>query len=215
MEQATGIIIVVTVITSLIAFNNVEVFNNFLFSPGKIIINKEIYRILSSAFLHADWMHLIFNMYSFYAFANYMEKKYGLILIAVVYFLSIIGGSILSLIINFKNKAYRAIGASGGVCGIIYAYIFLTEGGSIFIFPLPIPIPDWLFAILFLLVSSYSMSGNVKDNIGHDAHLGGALTGMVCVLVYDPSIIFREYILIIALIIPVIVIPIIMRRYNT
>lgn len=214
MEQATGIIILLTVISSMIAFYNEELFSNFLFSPGRIINNKEIYRIISSAFLHADWMHLIFNMYSFYAFANYMEKKYGYILIAAVYFLSIIGGSILSLLLNFKNKAYRAIGASGGVCGIIYAYIFLTEGGSIFIFPLPVPIPDWLFAILFLLISSYSISRNVRTNIGHDAHLGGALTGMICAIVYDPSIIYREYILIIALIIPIIIIPFIMRKFN-
>ena len=212
MEQTTGIIISVTVISSIIAFYNNELFNNFLFSPGRIIENKQIYRIISSAFLHADWMHLVFNMYSFYAFANYMEKKYGPVLILAVYFFSILGGSILSLIINFKNRAYRAIGASGGVCGIIYAYIFLTEGGSIFIFPLPIPIPDWIFAILFLFVSSYSMNRDSRDSIGHDAHLGGALTGMACALVYDPAIIYREYLLIIALIIPVVVIPFVMHK---
>ena len=209
MHKTTLIIIAITTLTSLYAFYNKIIFNKFEFSITRIIVKKEILRMFTSALIHADLVHLGFNMFSFYSFAMHIERRYGFIVIISLYTVSILCGSLLSLIKNRKNGDYRAIGASGGVCGIIYASIFLLEGGSIYIFPLPIPIPDWLYAVLFLGITTFALNREKNDYIGHDAHLGGALAGMAFAIVYNPAVIMVKWRLILGLLVPIIFIPIV------
>ncbi len=107
---------------------------------------------------------------------------------------------------NKKNDLYRALGASGGVTGVVYASILLMESSSIYIIPFPFPIPDRIYAIAYIYIS-YFLIGNRKDNIGHEAHLGGAFTGTLIALARIPWVFKEEYLLIVGMMIPIIAIP--------
>ncbi len=185
ITPATLAIIVVTGIISWLGFRDPYLVGKYIFHPQSILGRKEYYRMVSSGFLHGDWQHLIFNMLSLYFFGPGIEAAIGIPKFLLIYFGSIIGGHLLSLWIH-RHQDYRALGASGGVCGIIYASIFLFPGGSIMLFLIPIPIPTWAYAILFLLFSFYGMKAQ-RDNIGHDAHLGGAICGLLITTALYPE----------------------------
>ncbi|MDB6111703.1 MAG: rhomboid family protein [Pedosphaera sp.] len=180
-EPFTISLIAVTVLVSLQGFRNSAFVEKFIFCPQAILRDKEFYRLITSGFLHADWPHLGFNMFSLYSFGKAIEWVFGPATLLTIYFASIIGGNLLSLFLH-RHHVYRAYGASGGVCGIIFASIFLT-GSDVYLFI--ISIPGWLYAILFLLGSFYGIK-NARDNVGHDAHLGGAIIGLgVTTLLYS------------------------------
>jgi hypothetical protein len=126
-------------------------------------------------------------MLSLYFFGRNIEVACGLSSFLLIYFGSIIGGGLLSLWLH-RHHDYRALGASGGVFGVIYASIFLFPGMSIYLFFIPIGIPSWAYAIIYLLVSFYGLKAQ-RDNIGHDAHLGGAICGLLITLGLYPQII--------------------------
>ena len=130
------------------------------------------------------------GMISLYLFGSTIERFLGARDFLTIYFGSIVGGSLLSLLIHRRHD-YRAYGASGGVCGIIFAHIFLFPGGSISFFPFPYGIPSWLYAICFMLGSFYGMKAQ-RDNIGHDAHLGGAILGLLITAALQPWIVRRS-----------------------
>jgi membrane associated rhomboid family serine protease len=184
---ATLLIVILTGIVSFLAFNNGALKDRLIFSPQSILADKEYYRVVTSAFLHADWQHLFFNMFSLYLFAENMEPAIGTGCFALIYFASIIGGSLLSLYLH-RHHEYFSLGASGGVCGIIVSSVFLFPGSRIYFFFVPVGIPVWLYAILFLVSEFYG--GRAKrTNIGHDAHLGGAVVGLLTTTVLFPEIV--------------------------
>ena len=189
----TTAIIVFTVYWSYRGFKDSRFTNEYIFSPIYIQKDKQYHRLISSGFLHANWIHLIFNMLSLYFFGVDIELVAGLGEFLLIYLGSIVGGNLLSLYLH-RHHDYRALGASGGVCGIIFASIFLFPGGSMFVFPLPIPIPSWLYAILFIIVSFFGMR-NQWGRIGHDAHLGGAIVGLLITTILRPSIVLRSPVL--------------------
>ena len=129
MPIFTIILIACISLTSIYAFNHSDFFEKYSFNVGAIKNNKEYYRIITSAFIHVNYTHLAFNMISLYSFAEYVEIEYSSREIFLSFFLSIIGGGIFSLLNNWKNNWYSAVGASGGVCGIIYSSIILMESG--------------------------------------------------------------------------------------
>ncbi len=182
-------IVLVTVLVSLRGFRDPSFVQRYIFWPEAILRNKQGYRLISSGFLHLDGFHLFGNMYSLYAFGRYLEPRAGAMAFLAIYFSSIIGGNLLSLFLH-RHHDYRALGASGGVCGIIYASIFLM-GSSIFLFFLPVPVPPWLYAIAYLLFSFYGIKKG-KDNIGHDAHLGGAIIGLMVTTGLYPEIVTEQ-----------------------
>ena len=179
MDQAeplfTYIIIGLTIVSSAAGCRDPAWRDRLIFAPERILGRREGYRLVTSAFLHADWQHLALNLLSFYSFGTSLEVSYGPGLLLLLYFASIIGGSLLSLFLH-RHHEYRAYGASGGVSGIIFAHIFLLPGGVGFPF-FPLVVPGWLYAIFFLLLSDYALRRG-RDNIGHDAHLGGAMAGL-------------------------------------
>ena len=144
--------------------------------------------MFTSGLIHADWMHFFFNAFSFYNFARNIEMIYGAKTMLLIYGSSIIGGSLLSLVIH-RHHEYRALGASGGVCGIIFASIFLLPWSPVAVFPLPISVPAYLYAMIFL-TGSFVAHRSQKYNIGHDAHLGGAIVGLLVTAALYPSLIF-------------------------
>jgi len=182
---ATLLIVIVTGVVSFLAFNNGVLKDKLIFSPQSILADKEYYRVVTSAFLHADWQHLFFNMFSLYLFAENMEPAIGPGRFALIYFASIIGGSLLSLYLH-RHHEYFSLGASGGV---LRNHLFIgisIPGSRIYFFFVPIGIPGWLYAILFLVSEFYG--GRAKrTNIGHDAHLGGAIVGLLTTTALFPE----------------------------
>ena len=181
------VVIAATVYSSYRGFSSPAYLERYIFSPEHILRDKQYYRLVSSGFLHADWMHLLFNMFSLYSFGSIIELVFGAPTFLAIYFASILGGSGLSLYLHRKHD-YRALGASGGVCGIIFACIFLVPGSSVRIFLLPIDIPAYIYAILFMGVSYFGIRHKI-GNVGHDAHLGGAIIGLLIATVLHPWII--------------------------
>jgi membrane associated rhomboid family serine protease len=178
-------ILVLTGLSSYWGFRNQEWEQRFIFNPEAILAGKEYYRLVTPAFLHAGWSHLLLNLISLYAFGSTLELWLGWANFLLIYFGAVVGGNLLSLYVH-RHHDYRAYGASGGVCGVIFAYILLFPGGGISPFFLPVPIPGWLYALGFMLGSFYGMRSN-RDNIGHDAHLGGAIVGLLITAGLEPA----------------------------
>jgi membrane associated rhomboid family serine protease len=181
------ILIAVTAGCSYRGFTSQAFFDRWLFRPVSILRDRQVYRLVSAGFVHADWGHLILNMFSLYLFGSELELQLGLPTLLGIYFASIVGGNLVSLYLH-RHHEYEAIGASGGVCGVIFASIFLMPGGAVILLMLPIPIPCWIYAILFLAVSFVRLR-RPTDHIGHDAHLGGAVVGLLVATALYPDIV--------------------------
>lgn len=123
------IVIAITGYFSYRGFVNPSFLRRYLFSTRAILDNKQYDRILSSGALHADWMHLLFNMFSLYSFGSAVELLFGPFTFLAIYLAAILGGGVLALLLH-RNEDYHALGASGGVCGVIFACIFLLPGTS-------------------------------------------------------------------------------------
>ena len=180
------VIIGLTSVVSWLGFRSRSVEDRYIFDPQAILAWKEYYRLVTSGFMHANWWHLLCNMVSLYLFGPILESVFGPRLLLLVYFGSVIGGNLLSLYIH-RHHEYRAYGASGGVCGVIFAYILLFPGARIADFLLPVSIPGWLYVILFIGVSFLATKDNNRGNIGHDAHLGGAIVGLLVAAALEPK----------------------------
>ena len=183
----TLLIVAVTAMVSLRAFQSPWLREKLIFSPYPILAEREYYRLLSPALIHADGRHLLFNMLSLYLFGHELERSIGWEHLLLIYAASAAGGSLLSLFLH-RNHDYRALGASGGVCGVIFAFIFLIPDGKIFMVPLPVGIPAWLYAVLFLAAEFKGMRSS-QSKIGHEAHLGGAITGLLVTTALYPYIV--------------------------
>jgi membrane associated rhomboid family serine protease len=166
--------------------------DRYIFSPTRILGNRQYYRLLSCGFLHLNWLHLLLNMFSLYSVGFAIELAFGFPTFLIIYLGSIVGGSLLSLYLHRNHYGYQALGASGGVCGAIFAYIFLFSGTWMSFFF--IPLPSWLFAILFILIAFFGLRRQL-GNIGHDAHLGGAIIGLLITTALRPSIVVRSLVL--------------------
>lgn len=178
---------------SLLGFSNHILFSKFLFKPYSILKNKEWYRFISSAWLHADYTHLFVNLFVLYSFGNYLEyflNVYYEEQSSVLYLFLFLGSTVVSHIPSYvKHKSninYQAVGASGGVSGILFAYILINPLSMLELY-LFIPIPAIVFGILYLWYSYY-MSKKNMDNIGHEAHIYGALGGMTLITIIKPGI---------------------------
>jgi membrane associated rhomboid family serine protease len=192
------ILIVINVIFSYQGFNNHAFFDRFKFEVEKITIYKDYKRLITAGFLHVGWMHLIFNMIGLYFFFSMIEGELGSLPFLAVYFSSLIGGYLFSLLVYRKQGDYSVVGASGAVCGVMFASIALFPGIKIMF------IPGWAFGLLYVGISIYGIRSR-RDNIGHEAHLGGALVGMMVALAFRPDALVENYLTILLIAIPTIV----------
>ncbi len=174
-------IIIINLVVSYQGLRSAAFFDRYSFNVENILVNKEYIRMVSSGFLHVSWLHLFVNMISFYLFSNILELYMGSLPFTVVYIAGLLGGNLLALLIHRHHGDYSAAGASGAVCGVIFATIALFPGINIFPFMIPLPIPGWIFGLAYILYSIYGIRSKA-DNIGHEAHLGGALVGMFTAL---------------------------------
>jgi membrane associated rhomboid family serine protease len=197
------IILIVNVIVSYKGFTNEQFFNGYKFEVDRILVNKDYKRLITSGFLHVNWTHLIFNMVSLIFFSGSIESYLGGVQFLLIYMASLVGGNLFTLLIHKNHGDYNAVGASGAVCGIIFASIALFPGMGVGIFFIPFSIPGWLYGVLYVLYSIYGIRSN-KGNIGHEAHLGGALLGMTVALLMEPSAVLDNYPTILIIAIPTI-----------
>lgn len=195
------ILIVITCIISFMGFNNKPFFDRYKFNIYAILRLKQIDRLLSSGFLHADIMHLLFNMFTLYFFSGIVIQFLGDMQYLIIYLLAILGGNLLTLWVYKRDDIYSAIGASGGVSGIVLASIALYPDLGIYILPIPFPIPGWIYAIAYLTFSVYGMQRSI-GNIGHAAHLGGSIIGLVAAIIFYPGVLEENTMYIGIMIIP-------------
>jgi membrane associated rhomboid family serine protease len=190
----TNIIVAVTVVLSFMAFSNPDLTRKFIFNPYAINKRKQYYRFITSGFLHNDHMHLIFNMISLYFFGAGVEFIFsqvfgtlGPIYFVTLYILGIIVSDIPTYFKHQNNPGYNALGASGGVSSVVFAFILFLPLHKIDLFFF-VPIPGFILGALYIFYSWYS-SRKANDNINHDAHLYGALFGLVfCIVLYPQAV---------------------------
>lgn len=192
--SVTLIIIVVTAIISIMAWNNYSLMNRWIMNPYQVANRGQYYRLITSGFLHADWGHLIFNMLSLYFFGGFIEQVFGLLFgpmaplyVIGFYLAAILVSDIPTFLKHRNNPGYNSLGASGGVSAIIFAGILFRPLTPIMLFFIPIPIPGFIFGGLYLAYSYYE-SRRGAGNINHDAHFYGALFGVLFMIVVYPPI---------------------------
>lgn len=201
LDIVTIIIIGLNIIVSFKGFKDLNFFNKNKFQISSIQ-QGEKHRILTSGFLHVDQMHLFFNMLTLYFFADAVIHRVGQVNFVFIYLGSLIAGSLIAMLFHKKDPFYSAVGASGAVSGILYAAILLNPGMTLFLF-FALPIPGYVFAVGYLLYSIYGMKEQL-GNIGHSAHLGGAIGGFVLTILLHPIVISTNQTLVIILAIPII-----------
>lgn len=199
LSLATLAIIIANVLFSMQGFKDYSFFNKYKFGIREVQ-RGEYMRMITSGFLHADWQHLIFNMITLFFFADVVIAYAGITHFVLVYIFSLALGSLFALFFHRNEPYYTAVGASGAVTGILYASILFNPQMMIIVFV--IPMPAYIFGIGYLLYSIYGMKSRT-DNIGHSAHFGGAVGGLIYALAYQPSLINREPLLIIGMLVPI------------
>jgi membrane associated rhomboid family serine protease len=195
------LIIIANVLFSMKGFDNYTFLDKYKFQVGRVL-GKEKIRMISSGFLHVDWMHLGFNMYALYMFGGFVDSILGSISFLIIYFGSLLAGSLYTLQYHKNEPYYSAVGASGAVSGIVYASILLFPDMQLLLF-FAIPIPGYVFAVGYLLYSIYGMKKQL-GNIGHAAHLGGTIGGFALTLLLNPLLFTTNTTFVIILAIPII-----------
>ena len=179
-------IIVSNVLLSFIGFKNQSFFKKYQFQMGKIKAGEQI-RMWSSGFLHVDFNHLFINMLSLYFFAGYVVYSLGEMKFLALYLSSLYIGNYLSFLYHNQQNEYTAVGASGAVSGIVYSAVLLYPDMKMLLIFFPIPLPGYIMASIYLIYTIYGMRKQ-GDNIGHTAHFGGALAGLIATIAFAPSV---------------------------
>ena len=178
-------------IISYKGFNNFIFFEKFHFKMGEIK-NGEYYRLITSGFLHVDKQHLIFNMITLYFFGDFVINIFGVFWFFCMYMFCIILGNVFCFIIHNKSNDYSAVGASGAVTGIIFSAILAYPDLKLALLIFPIPLPGYFFGIAYLAYTFYGIR-KLNDGIGHSAHLGGAMGGILLSIFLMPSLIILSF----------------------
>jgi membrane associated rhomboid family serine protease len=191
MFTVTLTIIVLTCLVSFAAFNNAKITDDLIFWPPAVSMRHQYYRFITCGLIHADFIHLLFNMLTLYFFGRALEVFYrgelGLqgYYYPILYISALIVANIPSYIKRKDDYNYRSLGASGAVCAVLFAVILIRPWMQLYLYF--IPMPAILYSVLFLAYSVY-MSRRGGDNVNHDAHLWGALYGVVFTVAVRPGI---------------------------
>ena len=186
-----GILIIgLNVAFTFIGFKNDAFFEQYRFHIASIK-KGQYYRLLSSGFLHVNTTHLLFNMFTFYFFVDIVVGIIGTTAFLALFLGSLLAGNFFGYYFHFKDDYYSAVGASGAVTGILFSALLLYPDIELMLFLIPIPIPGYLFGIGYLLYTLYGMKAQ-NDTIGHTAHFGGAVGGILITLVVMPEVVYSS-----------------------
>lgn len=181
-----SIIFILTIITSLYAFSDQQVYGKFMLHPYSVNKGERVYSIFTSGLIHKDYSHLFMNMLSYYFFAFTLEKIIGSWQFAILYIASL-ALSDLSTILKHKDHFwYNSLGASGAVSAVIFSYILFDPLTNFYLLFIPIPIPAVLFGVLYLMYSAYA--SKQSGTINHDAHFFGAIAGIIITIIFNPGV---------------------------
>ena len=187
----TLVIVAVTVLVSWRAFNDHKLLDRLILWPPAVKRRKQYDRLLGYGFVHADWMHLLFNMITLWSFGTAVERAFSQMITPagyVLFYLSAIVVSILPTYISHRRDPnYRSLGASGGVSAVLFSFILFDPWSTLIIFPIPLPIPAFLFAVLYVGYSIW-MDRRGGGNVNHSAHLWGAAYGVLFTVLLEPRI---------------------------
>lgn len=189
--MVTYIIIGLTLLISFNYFSNSNLFYKLAFIPYRVVKNNEWYRLLTHGFVHADSVHLLVNMFTFWSFGTYIEKYFGFmgfnsLAYIGLYFGGMIIASVYDVIKHHNDPNYISIGASGAVSAVLFSSILFNPWGKILLFAV-IPIPGILFGVVYLVYCQY-MARKGGDNINHNAHFFGAVYGFIYPILLDPRL---------------------------
>ncbi|RZL33961.1 MULTISPECIES: rhomboid family intramembrane serine protease [Pedobacter] len=187
IAPVASIIFVFTIVTSLYAFYDQSLYGKFMLHPYSVSKGKNVYTLITSGLIHADWMHLFFNMFTFYAFGFALEQMMGSWQFGLMYFLALILSDLPTVFRHKDDFHYNSLGASGAISGVLFSFILFNPMAGIGILFLPFSIPAVIFGGIYLAYCAYA-SKNSRDNINHDAHFFGALTGLIFTIIFVPGI---------------------------
>ena len=180
-------IFVVTIVASLVGlYGSPRFLERCLFRPYWFLRRRQYETIVTSGIVHADLPHLIFNALTYWFFAFQVERQIGPARFAALYLFGLVVSDLGTWYKHRNDPGYASLGASGAISAVLFASIVYFPWQKLFIIPIPVPIPAPLFAIGYVAYSWYS-ARHARGRINHDAHLGGALAGLVFVLLTDPS----------------------------
>jgi membrane associated rhomboid family serine protease len=183
-----SLIFVITIITTVMAFNNQELLSELILHPYSVARKKRIYTVITSGLIHGDWMHLAFNMFSYYFFAFQLEKLMGHWQFGLLYIASLILSDLPTVYKHRDDYQYRCLGASGAVSAVIFGFIMYHPASGMMIMPIPVEIPAIVFGPLYLIYCYFS-SRQARDHVNHDAHLYGALSGLIIVIIFNTHVV--------------------------
>ncbi len=181
-------IFIVTIGVTLLAFSNETLYGNLMLHPYSIYRGSKTYTIITSGFIHKDWPHLLFNMWSFFIFAPALENYVGHWQFGLLYMVSLALSDLPSILKHKDDYWYHSLGASGAISAVVFGYIMFQPFSKIGIFPIPFGIPAFAFGVLYLIYCAYA-SKQARDAINHDAHFFGALSGVLITIILYPSVI--------------------------
>ena len=206
------IIIGITVLVSWQGWQNRDLFERLKFQMNAILQGKQYDRMITSGFLHADSMHLFFNMFAFWIFAPVVLMVFSSLTFVLIYLGAILAGSLFTILFHRKEDWYSAVGASGGVSGIVFSAIMIQPDMPLTLIFLPFfSFPGWAFALAYLGYSMFGMKSR-HDNIGHAAHLGGSVAGILLTIGLEPRLIEDNAIYIIGMLLPIAVMGVLAYR---
>ena len=187
----TLVIIAVTVLVSWRAFNDQRLLGRLILWPPAVERNRQYDRLVTYGFVHADWMHLLFNMITLWSFGSAVERVFSDWITPVGYVLFYLSAIVVSILPTYiahrRDPNYRSLGASGGVSAVLFAFILFDPWSKLIVFPIPVPVPAFVFAILYVAYSIW-MDRRGRDNVNHSAHLWGAAYGVLFTVLLEPRI---------------------------
>ena len=193
VAPASLLLLVAIVLTSLVGlFAAPRLIDRSLFRPYFLVPRRQYATLVTSAFMHADVMHLLFNGFTFWAFAFKLEQALGTPRFAALYAFGLLASDVGTWLNHRREPGYATLGASGAITAVLFASIVYFPGDSLFIMPIPVPIPAPLFAASYLAYTWYA-SRQHDGRINHDAHFAGALAGVAFVVLTDPSAFGRVF----------------------
>ncbi|QXV66077.1 rhomboid family intramembrane serine protease [Mucilaginibacter sp. 21P] len=190
-----SIIFVLTLATSLWAFSNHNIYGNFILNPYNVSRGHKVYTVLTSGLIHKDWNHLFFNMLSYYFFAFQLEVYLGHWQFGALYIVSLILSDLPTIQKHKNDIWYNSLGASGAISAVIFSFILFQPTAGMSILFIPIAIPAWIFGILYLVYCHFA-SKHARDNINHDAHFFGAISGIIITVILNHNVLnefFRKF----------------------